>query len=168
MMKYERFTWKTEKLQHLDDEVIMVVDNANKDWKGHILNIVDMLNDLNDERMMYKTTIDKRIVELEEENERMRQFITKGKRLSVKELMENTNENELLKKKIRGLEKENDDLRTTITKQVGAITEMKDLLYMFADLRIFDYSSEIEEDMQELKKAYDGTLEDFLKYFKEG
>ena len=65
------------------------------------------------------------------------------------------------------LKKENDDLRTTITKQVGAITEMKDLLYMFADLRIFDYSSEIEEDMQELKKAYDGTLEDFLKYFKE-
>ena len=47
------------------------------------------------------------------------------------------------------------------------ITEMKDLLYMFADLRIFDYSSEIEEDMQELKKAYDGTLEDFLNYFKE-
>ena len=65
------------------------------------------------------------------------------------------------------LKKENDDLRTTITKQVEAITEMKDLLYMFADLRIFDYSSEIEEDMQELKKAYDGTLEDFLKYFKE-
>ena len=65
------------------------------------------------------------------------------------------------------LKKENDDLRTTITKQVEAITEMKDLLYMFADLRIFDYSSEIEEDMQELKKAYDGTLEDFLNYFKE-
>ena len=44
MMKYERFTWKTEKLQHSDDEVIMVVDNANKEWKGHILNIVDLLN----------------------------------------------------------------------------------------------------------------------------
>ena len=69
--------------------------------------------------------------------------------------------------RIKELEKENDDLRTTITKQVEAITEMKDLLYMFADLRIFDYSSEIEEDMQELKKAYDGTLEDFLNYFKE-
>lgn len=68
----KRFTWKTEKLQHLDDEVIMVVDNANKEWKGHILNIVDMLNELNDERMMYKTTIDKRIVELEEENEQLR------------------------------------------------------------------------------------------------
>ena len=40
----ERFTWKTEKLQHSDDEVIMVVDNANKDWKAHILNIIDMLN----------------------------------------------------------------------------------------------------------------------------
>ena len=69
--------------------------------------------------------------------------------------------------RIKELEKENDDLRTTITKQVEAITEMKDLLYMFADLRIFDYSSEIEEDMQELKKAYGGTLEDFLNYFKE-
>lgn len=73
-MMSERFTWKTEKLQHFDDEVIMVVDNANKDWKGHILNIVDMLNELNDERMMYKTTIDKRIVELEEENEQLRKY----------------------------------------------------------------------------------------------
>lgn len=44
-MKYERFTWKTEKLQHLDDEVIIVVDNANKKWKGHILNVVDLLNE---------------------------------------------------------------------------------------------------------------------------
>ena len=51
---------------------------------------------------------------LEEENERMRQFITKGKRLSVKELMENTNENELLKKKIRGLEKENEQLKAKV------------------------------------------------------
>lgn len=73
MMKYERFTWRAEKLQHLDDEVIMVVDNANKEWKGHILNIVDMLNELNDEWMMYKTTIDKRIAELEEENEQLKQ-----------------------------------------------------------------------------------------------
>ena len=44
-MSEKRFTWKTEKLQHFDDEVIMVVDNANKDWKGHILNIVDLLNE---------------------------------------------------------------------------------------------------------------------------
>ena len=63
-MSEKRFTWKTEKLQHSDDEVIMVVDNANEDWKG---------NELNDERMMYKTTIDKRIVELEEENEQLKE-----------------------------------------------------------------------------------------------
>ena len=72
-MSEKRFTWKTEKLQHSDDEVIMVVDNANKDWKGHILNVIDMLNELNDERMMYKTTIDKRIVELEDENEQLKE-----------------------------------------------------------------------------------------------
>lgn len=44
-MSEKRYTWKTEKLQHLDDEVIIVVDNENKDWKGHILNIVDRLNE---------------------------------------------------------------------------------------------------------------------------
>ena len=32
---------------------------------------------------------------------------------------------------------------------------------------IGEYSSEIGEDIQELKKAYGGTLEDFLNYFKE-
>lgn len=70
-------------------------------------------------------------------------------------------------KQIQKLESENDDLRTTITKQVEAITEMKDIIYMLQDLRIGDYSSTIEKDMQELKKAYDGTLEDFLNYFKD-
>lgn len=44
-MSEKRYTWKTEKLQHLDDEVLMVVDNENKEWKGHILNIVDKLNE---------------------------------------------------------------------------------------------------------------------------
>ena len=47
-MGEKRFTWKTEKLQHSDDEVLMVVDNTNKDWKGHILNIVDKLNEQQD------------------------------------------------------------------------------------------------------------------------
>ena len=47
-MSEKQFTWKVEKLQHLDDEVIMVVDNENKDWKGHILNIVDKLNEQQD------------------------------------------------------------------------------------------------------------------------
>ena len=44
-MNEKRFTWKTEKLQHSDDEVLLVVDNENKEWKGHILNIVDLLNE---------------------------------------------------------------------------------------------------------------------------
>ena len=44
-MNEKRFSWKTEKLQHSDDEVLLVVDNENKDWKGHILNIVDLLNE---------------------------------------------------------------------------------------------------------------------------
>ena len=46
-MSENRFAWKVEKLQHSDDEVLLVVDNENKDWKGHILNIVDLLNELN-------------------------------------------------------------------------------------------------------------------------
>lgn len=82
----ERFSWKTEKLQHSDDEVIMVVDNANKEWKGHILNIVDKLNELNDERMMYKTTIDKRIMELEEENEQLQKTIKEVIELLLEEV----------------------------------------------------------------------------------
>ena len=53
-MNEKRFTWKTEKLQHLNDEVIMVVDNENKDWKGHILNIVDKLNKLAEENEQLK------------------------------------------------------------------------------------------------------------------
>jgi len=68
---------------------------------------------------------------------------------------------------INRLEAENDDLRTTITKQVEAITEMKDIIYMLQEAVIGEYSSKIGEDIQELKKAYDGTLEDFLNYFKE-
>lgn len=51
---------------------------------------------------------------LEKENEQLRQFINKGRRLSVKELMANTNENELLKKKIKELEKENKELQTEL------------------------------------------------------
>lgn len=45
----KRFTWKSEKLQHLNDEILLVVDNENKEWKGHILNVVDLLNQLHQE-----------------------------------------------------------------------------------------------------------------------
>ena len=65
--------------------------------------VVDLLNE-------QQATINK----LEQENRQLRQFINKGRRLSVKELMANTNENELLKKKIRGLEKENEQLKAKV------------------------------------------------------
>ena len=57
-----------------------------------------------------KQTVQK-LNELYEENEQLRQFINKGRRLSVKELMNNMNENELLKKKIKKLEKDNEELK---------------------------------------------------------
>ena len=84
-MKYERFTWKTEKLQHSDDEVIMVVDNANKDWKGHILNVVDLLNNLTEENEQLRHEIeiekkwqlekDKYYAKIKEENEKLKKVI---------------------------------------------------------------------------------------------
>lgn len=57
-MSEKRFTWKTEKLQHLDEEVLIVVDNANKDWKGHILNIVKLLNELSEENERLRQELD--------------------------------------------------------------------------------------------------------------
>lgn len=74
-MSEERFTWKTEKLQHLDDEIIMVVDNENKEWKGHILNIVDKLNELAEENDNCKNDyreLFSNYVALEEKNEQLR------------------------------------------------------------------------------------------------
>lgn len=41
----KRYSWKVEKLNNLDDEVLLVVDHEDDEWKGHILNIVDRLND---------------------------------------------------------------------------------------------------------------------------
>ena len=62
-----------------------------------LLNWEDVVKKLNEQQ----ATINK----LEQENRQLRQFINKGRRLSVKELMNNMNENELLKKKIKKLEK---------------------------------------------------------------
>ena len=71
-------------------------ENTLLNWED----VVDLLNE-------QQSTINK----LEQENRQLRQFINKGRRLSVKELMANTNENELLKKKIKELEKENKELQ---------------------------------------------------------
>lgn len=48
-----------------------VQDNVTGE-KITVSELEDLLNELNNKRMMYKTTIDKRIVELEEENEKLR------------------------------------------------------------------------------------------------
>ena len=116
-MSEKRFIWKTEKLQHSDDEVIMVVDNANKDWKGHILNVIDMLNELNDERMIYKTTIDKRIVELEDENEQLKEERNYFERKKCEYL------NKYNKKHLDNiqLKEENEQLREIVNKLEEAI-----------------------------------------------
>ena len=67
----------------------------------------------------------------------------------------------LLQTILNELNEENKKLRKIIT-------EMKDIIYMLQEVYVIgEYSSEIGEDIQELKKAYDGTLEDFLNYFKE-
>lgn len=83
--------------------------------------LVDLLNSLSEENEQLKQSNDRfadtvakqvsLLIELRKENEQLRQFINKGRRLSVKELMDNINENELLKRKIRGLEKENEELK---------------------------------------------------------
>ena len=70
---------------------------------GEMISTKECVNKLNEQQ----TTISR----LEEENEQLRQFINKGRRLSVKELMDNINKNELLKRRIRGLEKENEELK---------------------------------------------------------
>ena len=67
---------------------------------------------------------------LKKENEQLRQFISKGRRLSVKELMDNANENELLKKKIRVLEKENENLESNVRFLKNHLDKIKEKLIL--------------------------------------
>ena len=92
MMSEKRF-------ERWNDHSCKVKDNQ----EDTLLNWEDVVHKLNEQQ----ATINK----LEQENRQLRQFINKGRRLSVKELMANTNENELLKKKIKELEKENKELQ---------------------------------------------------------
>ena len=105
-MSEKRFSWKTEKLQHSDDEVIMVVDNANKEWKGHILNIVDKLN------------------ELSEENEKLK----KEKKDSEEDVTDYHNALFDLHKKFDKLEKENEQLKNELRKE-KSLREYSDSMY---------------------------------------
>ena len=86
-------------LRDVTDHSVYIHRNYGKlfsEYEEDIKLVSSMLNELADKVDERQVTINK----LKEENERLRQFITKGRRLSVKELMENTNENELLKKRI--------------------------------------------------------------------
>ena len=91
-----------KRFERWNDHSCKVKDNQ---WNT-LLNWEDVVDLLNEQQ----ATINK----LEQENRQLRQFINKGRRLSVKELIDNTNENELLKKKIRGLEKENEQLKEQV------------------------------------------------------
>ena len=88
-----------ERFERWNDHSCKVKDNQ----EDTLLNWEDVVDLLNEQQ----ATINK----LEQENRQLRHFINKGRRLSVKELMANTNENELLKKKIKELEKENKELQ---------------------------------------------------------
>lgn len=71
---------QTNELILWEDVKILNVFKSSYDNRKHLSIIVDKLNELNDERMMYKTTIDKRIAELEEENEKLRKYLQMQKK----------------------------------------------------------------------------------------
>ena len=117
------------------DEFLQEVFQINKKRFTNIGGIEEsvhlIFDNENIKTISVKQTVQK-LNELYEENEQLRQFINKGRRLSVKELMNNVNENELLKKKIKRLEKDNE--------------ELKDRLYDFEKRKIIE-ESEINEDV---------------------
>ena len=88
-----------------------------KDNQGDILNWEDVVDLLNKQQ----ATINK----LEQENRQLRQFINKGRRLSVKELMNNMNECQY--KQIQKLESENEDLREVNKETVKQCERWKNL-----------------------------------------
>lgn len=97
----------------------------------------DLLNELSDENG-----------QLKEENEQLRQFINKGRRLSVKELIDNTNENELLKKKIMGLEKKNEKLRQMI--KANVLKQYRD-----GSLADLEFKAIAYDDIVKVKLSYE-------------
>ena len=99
-------------IHYCGDDINKQLMDTESDFNIHIEEIgsdeelIRLCNLLNKQQ----ATINK----LEQENRQLRHFINKGRRLSVKELIDNTNENELLKKKIKELEKENKELQTEL------------------------------------------------------
>ena len=130
-MSENRFSWETEKLQHSDDEVIMVIDNANKEWKGHILNIVDLLNSL------------------AEENEQLKQQI----KIEKKWQLEKDRYYVDLHKKYDKLEKENEQLRKETVflaywkrKAMILLMQVRRLTPRMTDKEVIEFSKELEDE----------------------
>lgn len=117
-MNEERYAYGYEVPLNVPTQSVPVItDILNGKQYYSLRQVVELLNE--QQSIIHKdeisiNTMMSNMERLEKENEELRQFINKGRRLSVKEFMENTNENELLKKKINELEKENKQLQTEL------------------------------------------------------
>lgn len=155
-MSENRFSWETEKLQHSDDEVIMVIDNANKEWKGHILNIVDLLNSLAEENEQLKQQIK---IEKKWQLEKDRYYVDLHKKYDKLE-----KENEQLKQEhkiaidemitdYKNLEKENEQLRKETVflaywkrKAMILLMQVRRLTPRMTDEEVMEFSRELEDE----------------------
>ena len=77
MINYKRFIPLVKETKI--GEIQVVKDSIENKIYANVFSICDLMNNINDKMMCYKTTIDKRIVELEENNNRLTKDI---KRLS--------------------------------------------------------------------------------------
>lgn len=144
-MSENRFSWETEKLQHSDDEVIMVIDNANKEWKGHILNIVDLLN----EQEAIIITLKRRLEKINGGYG----HLTHRNGLTANEWLIESQEKELQKKneQISDLKEENKRLRQTIQEVCELLAEA---IHLFSDATIYLIPA-IEKAIKLLKGGID-------------
>lgn len=77
MINYKRFVPLVKETKI--GEIQVVKDSVENKIYTNVYSICDLMNTINDKMMFYRTTIDKRIVELEEKNNRLSKDI---KRLS--------------------------------------------------------------------------------------
>lgn len=135
-MNEDRYAYGYEvPLNVLTQSVPVITDILNG---KHYYSLREVVNLLNEQQSIIRKdeisieTMMSNMEKLEKENEQLRQFINKGRRLSVKELMDNMNENKLLRKEneqlkqehkiaidemitdYKNLEKENKELQTEL------------------------------------------------------
>ena len=117
-MNEERYAYGYEVPLNVPTQSVPVItDILNEKHYYSLREVVGLLNEqqsiIHKDEISIKTMMSN-MEKLEKENEQLRQFINNGRRLSVKELMNNVNENESLKKKIKELKKENKELQTEL------------------------------------------------------